>query len=74
MAARCRCRSTCATRTIGGAKQLGHGEDYKYSHDFEGGWVDQEYLPEERRYYEPTDRGHEKEQREYLKRIRKQDE
>src|SRR5205807_6531340 len=24
-----------------GAEQLGHGEGYQYSHDFEGGWVDQ---------------------------------
>ena len=42
-----------------GAKEFGHGEDYQYSHDFEGGWVDQAYLPEERRYYEPVDRGYE---------------
>ena len=44
-----------------GAKQLGHGEGYQYSHDFEGGWVEQEYLPEARRYYEPVDRGYEAE-------------
>lgn len=44
-----------------GAKQFGHGEGYQYSHDHPGGWVDQEYLPEERRYYEPTDRGYEAE-------------
>lgn len=42
-----------------GAKSLGHGEGYRYSHDYEGGWVDQPYLPEDRRYYEPTDRGFE---------------
>jgi putative ATPase len=42
-----------------GAEQFGHGKDYKYSHDYEGGVVEQEYLPEERRYYEPTDRGYE---------------
>jgi putative ATPase len=42
-----------------GAKQLGHGEGYQYSHDFEGGWVEQDYLPEARRYYEPVDRGYE---------------
>jgi putative ATPase len=42
-----------------GANDLGHGVGYKYSHDYEGGWVDQAYLPEDRRYYEPTDRGHE---------------
>jgi putative ATPase len=42
-----------------GAEEFGHGKDYKYSHDYEGGVVEQEYLPEERRYYEPTDRGYE---------------
>ena len=42
-----------------GAEALGHGEEYEYSHDHPGGWVDQRYLPEERRYYEPVDRGHE---------------
>ena len=44
-----------------GSEQFGHGENYQYSHDHEGGWVDQDYLPEERRYYEPTDRGYEAE-------------
>ena len=42
-----------------GAKELGHGEGYLYSHDFEGGHVEQAYLTEERHYYEPTDRGYE---------------
>src|SRR5438132_1206138 len=42
-----------------GAKRLGHGAGYQYSHDYEGGWVEQAYLPEERRYYEPVDRGYE---------------
>ncbi len=44
-----------------GAEQLGHGTDYKYAHDYEGGRVEQAYLPEARRYYEPVDRGHEAE-------------
>jgi putative ATPase len=44
-----------------GAKEFGHGADYTYSHDYEGGWVDQAYLPEERRYYVPTERGYEAE-------------
>lgn len=44
-----------------GAKELGHGDEYKYSHDFEGGWVDQDYLGVDRVYYEPTNRGHEAE-------------
>jgi len=42
-----------------GAKRLGHGEGYQYAHNSEEGWVDQDYLGVERRYYEPTDRGHE---------------
>ena len=44
----------------GGAKRLGHGKDYQYSHDAEGAYVPQAYLPEGRRYYEPSDRGMEK--------------
>ena len=42
-----------------GAKRLGHGEGYKYAHNFEGGVADQDYLGVEKTYYEPTDRGHE---------------
>ncbi len=40
-----------------GAKQLGHGEGYLYSHDYEGAYVPQAYLPEGRRYYEPSSQG-----------------
>jgi len=54
-----------------GAAQLGHGHDYQYSHDFEGGWVDQAYLPEDRRYYEPVDRGFEAEIRKRMEELRK---
>ena len=35
-----------------GAKKLGHGEGYKYPHDF-GGHVEQEYLPRKKKYYNP---------------------
>lgn len=54
-----------------GAAEFGHGEGYKYSHDYEGGVVDQEYLPEERRYYEPVDRGHEAEIKKRLEEWRR---
>jgi putative ATPase len=54
-----------------GAAQLGHGNEYQYSHDFEGGWVDQAYLPEDRRYYEPVDRGFESEIRKRMEELRK---
>jgi putative ATPase len=53
-----------------GAERLGHGDGYQYSHDFEGGYVPQEYLPEARRYYEPVDRGYEKVIRERLDALR----
>ena len=43
-----------------GAKEtFGHGVGYRYSHDYEGGWVDQEYVPAAVEYYVPTDRGEE---------------
>jgi putative ATPase len=54
-----------------GAKALGHGTDYKYSHDYEGGHVDQHYLPEDRRYYEPVDRGYEAEIRKRIDEFRR---
>jgi len=43
-----------------GAKDLGHGVDYKYPHSYEGGWVEQQYLPNEiknRSYYQPKTTG-----------------
>ncbi|HEX8525264.1 MAG TPA: replication-associated recombination protein A [Tepidisphaeraceae bacterium] len=43
------------------SKKLGHGEGYKYAHDFDGGYVDQDYLGVDKKYYEPTDRGFEAE-------------
>lgn len=49
-----------------GAKKLGHGKDYKYAHDYEGGYVPQAYLPEGRIYYEPTENGLEKRIKERL--------
>ena len=43
-----------------GAKEaFGHGTGYQYAHDFGDGWVDQEYIPADVEYYQPTDRGHE---------------
>ena len=35
-----------------GAKKLGHGDDYKYPHDF-GGYVEQEYMKKRKKYYNP---------------------
>jgi putative ATPase len=43
-----------------GAKRLGHGEGYRYPHDFPGHEVEQEYRPQRfsgKRYYEPSGEG-----------------
>ncbi len=45
------------------AAALGHGEGYRYPHNFAGHWVPQQYLPDRlrgKRFYEPGDLGHEK--------------
>ncbi|MBU6182261.1 MAG: replication-associated recombination protein A [Verrucomicrobia bacterium] len=49
-----------------GSERLGHGQGYLYSHDFEGNFVPQAYLPEGRRYFEPTENGLEKRIKERL--------
>ena len=46
-----------------GAGALGHGTGYKYPHDYPGGWVQQQYMPDEligHKYYFPKDIGAEK--------------
>lgn len=50
-------------------KGLGYGKGYKYSHEGEKGYQSQRFLPEELgevRFYEPSDRGFEKNIRQYL--------
>ena len=54
-------------------KELGYGEGYKYPHDYEGGHVEQQYLPDklkDKRYYLPKDIGYEKIIKAYLEKIR----
>jgi len=51
-------------------KDLGYGKGYKYAHNYENGFVSQEYLPDPIRgtvFYRPTERGFESE---IKKRIR----
>lgn len=53
-------------------KALGHGQGYKYPHDFPGHWVEQEYLPESlrgKKFYTPSDQGYEKKITERLKNM-----
>ncbi len=55
-------------------KELGYGEGYKYPHDYEGGHIEQQYLPDklkDKRYYLPKDIGYEKIIKAYLEKIRK---
>jgi putative ATPase len=52
---------------------MGYGRGYRYAHDFEDGIVAQENLPENLRgaiYYQPTDRGFERELGNRLRQIR----
>ncbi len=54
-----------------GAERLGHGQGYQYPHSFQGGHVDQVYLPGAREYYRPMDRGFESVIRERLEQLRR---
>lgn len=50
-------------------KDIGYGAGYQYSHDYEGGFTEQQYLPDnlqEKLYYRPGDHGAEKGIRERL--------
>jgi putative ATPase len=52
------------------AKTRGHGAGYKYAHDYPGHWVEQQYMPDPMRFYEPTDQGDEKRLKERLDKLR----
>lgn len=51
-------------------KELGYGSDYKYAHDFQNHFVEENYLPAElagKQFYFPTEQGQEKKIKEWLK-------
>ncbi len=51
-------------------RNMGYGKDYQYAHDHPGHFVEQNFLPpslKDRRYYQPTEEGSEKEIVERLK-------
>lgn len=51
-------------------KELGYGEEYKYAHDYNSGFVEQEFLPNEisgTTLFNPTENSREKELKEFLK-------
>lgn len=51
-------------------KELGYGEEYKYSHDFPNNFIEQEFLPDElteTKFFEPGENARERELRQFLK-------
>lgn len=59
-----------------GAGKLGHGVGYRYAHDYPNHYVKQQYLPDEireARFYEPGRNGREKEIREWMEFLRRDD-
>jgi putative ATPase len=53
-----------------GAKSLGRGEGYRYAHDYEDGFVPQDYGIPPGTYYDPVDRGKEAEIKARLEKFR----
>ena len=51
-------------------KEIGYGKNYKYAHDFENHFVEENYLPEDlknKQFYFPTENGQEKRLKDWLK-------
>jgi putative ATPase len=56
-------------------KKMGYGQDYKYAHDFEGNFVQAEFLPDKikgTKFYEPGNNSREEELRKYLRSLWKE--
>lgn len=52
-----------------GAEKLERG-GYKYAHNYKGHFVQQEYIPSAKRYYQPTELGYEKVIKERMERLK----
>ena len=52
------------------AEKLGSGKGYKYSHNYEGHYVQQKYMLHEAKYYEPSNEGYEKRIKERLEKLK----
>ncbi|MBI5114874.1 replication-associated recombination protein A [Candidatus Poribacteria bacterium] len=57
-----------------GAKRFGHGEGYKYAHDYPGHYVEQLYGPPGKQFYKPSSEGFEAEISKRLEDLRKKKE
>lgn len=56
-----------------GAVKLGHGIGYKYAHDYENHYVEQQYLPDEHKdkiFYHLSDNGYEAAIKEHFRKIK----
>lgn len=56
-----------------GSAKLGHGDGYKYAHNYPNHYVQQQYLPdgmEGQTFYHPSDNGYEKQIRAHMKFIK----
>ena len=52
--------------------KVGYGKGYKYAHDFAGGHVQQQFLPDKlkgKKYYEPKNIGYERYIKEHLEKL-----
>ncbi len=52
-----------------GMKELGYSKGYKYAHNYEGNYVDMQFLPDkvkDKIYYEPTDNGYERKVKQWI--------
>lgn len=57
-----------------GAAKLNHGTGYKYAHDYENHYVEQQYLPDNlagRQFYKLSDNGYEKDIKAWFQKIKK---
>lgn len=54
-----------------GAKRLGHGIGYKYSHNGPQHYIEQAYMPTKVKYYIPTEMGYEKKIKQWLEHLGK---
>ncbi len=53
-------------------KEIGYGKEYKYAHDYQNHFVEENYLPDElsgTQFYFPTEQGQEKKIKEWLKSL-----
>ncbi|MEF3279802.1 MAG: replication-associated recombination protein A [Elusimicrobiota bacterium] len=48
---------------------FGDGKGYKYPHDYPQHFVKQEYMPDHKKFYNPTDQGYEKEIKNRIERL-----